>query len=436
MRIVRAVLIAWLVVIFAPHAFGQAKPVVHPVKAVRFGKLWDGHGKVWTGAIVIVEGEKIRAVTTDASAIPQGAEVIDLSNYTGLPGLIDVHTHMTMYTDEKPGEPMLKQLTANPPAVEVFLARKGAIRTLEAGVTTVRDLGADQYMDIAMRDLINHGEMFGPRMFVVGYGLYITNTPYKPGLNLPAGGIADGVPEVLRVVRQQIAAGADWIKMYASTGTDDDVTGFQTYNYEEIKAAVDTAHQFGKKIAIHSYGPAGARDAVRAGTDSLEHATDMDDATIQEMVKRGTYYVPTIDHNRYYLDNGDKIGYASGYKERLQAFIPRNLETTRRAFKAGVKIAMGSDAIYTMFGENTRELGWFVKAGMTPEQALQTATRNAAALLGKENELGAVAPGYLADLVAVDGDPLADINVVLHNVKWVMKSGDVVVNKTQSAPAR
>jgi imidazolonepropionase-like amidohydrolase len=430
MRIVRAVLIAWLVVIFAPHAFGQAKVTAQPVKAVRFGKLWDGHGRVWTGAIVIVDGGKIRAVTTDPSAIPQGAEVIDLSNYTGLPGLIDVHT------DEKPGEPMLKQLTANPPAVEVFLARKGAMRTLEAGVTTVRDLGADQYMDIAMRDLINHGEMIGPRMFVVGYGLYITNTPYKPGLNLPAGGIADGVPEVLRVVRQQIAAGADWIKMYASTGTDDDVTGFQTYNYEEIKAAVDAAHQFGKKIAIHSYGPAGARDAVRAGTDSLEHATDMDDATIQEMVKRGTYYIPTIDHNRYYIGNGDRIGYAPGYKERLQAFIPRNLETTRRALKAGVKIAMGSDAIYTMFGENTRELGWFVKAGMTPEQALQTATGNAAKLLGKENELGAVAPGYLADLIAVDGDPLADINVVLNNVKWVMKSGDVVVDKTKSAPPR
>jgi imidazolonepropionase-like amidohydrolase len=435
MRIVRAVLIAWIVLIFVPRAFGQAKVAAQPVRAVRFGKLWDGHGKVWAGAIVIVEDGKIRNVTTDASAIPQGAELIDLSNYTGLPGLIDVHTHMTMYTDEKPGEPMLKQLIANPPAVEVFLARKGAMRTLEAGVTTVRDLGADQYMDIAMRDLINHGEMIGPRMFVVGYGLYITNTPYKPGLNLPAGGIADGVPEVLRVVRQQIAAGADWIKMYASTGTDDDVTGFQTYNYDEIKAAVDTAHQFGKKIAIHSYGPAGARDAVRAGTDSLEHATDMDDATIQEMVKRGTYYVPTIDHNRYYIDNGDKIGYAPGYKERLQAFIPRNSETARRAFKAGVKIAMGSDAIYTMFGENTRELGWFVKAGMTPEQALQTAAGNAAALLGKEKELGAVAPGYLADLVAVDGDPLADINVVLNNVKWVMKGGDVVVDKTKRTTA-
>jgi imidazolonepropionase-like amidohydrolase len=436
MRIVRAALMTWLLLMFVPLAFGQAKVAAEPVKAVRFGKLWDGHGKVWTGAIVIVDGGKIRTVTTDASAIPQGAEVIDLSNYTGLPGLIDVHTHMTIYTDEKPGEPMLKQLTANPPAVEVFLARKGAMRTLEAGVTAVRDLGADQYMDIAMRDLINHGEMIGPRMFVVGYGLYITNTPYKPGLNLPAGGIADGVPEVLRVVRQQIAAGADWIKMYASTGTDDDVTGFQTYNYEEIKAAVDAAHQFGKKIAIHSYGPAGARDAVRAGTDSLEHATDMDDATIQEMVKRGTYYVPTIDHNRYYIDNGDKIGYAPGYKERVQAFIPRNLETTRRAFKAGVKIAMGSDAIYTMFGENTRELGWFVKAGMTPEQALQTASGNAAKLLGKENELGAVAPGYLADLVAVDGDPLTDINVVLNNVKWVMTNGNVVVDKTKSASVR
>jgi imidazolonepropionase-like amidohydrolase len=407
----------------------QDKPGAKKSRAVRFGKLWDGKGKLWTDAIVIVEGDRIRTVTTDPAAIPAGTEVIDLSKFTGLPGLIDVHTHMTMYTDETPGEPMLKQLTSNAPAVELFLARKGAMRTLEAGVTTVRDLGADQYLDIAMRDLINRGEMTGPRMFVCGYGLYITNTPYKSGLNPPAGGIADGVPEVLKVVRQQVAAGADVIKMYASTGTDDDVTGFETYSYEEIKAAVDAAHQFGKKIAIHSYGPDGARDAVRAGTDSLEHATDMDDATILEMAKRGTYYVPTIDHNRYYIDNGNKIGYAPGYNEKLQAFIARNLETARKAYKAGVKFAMGSDAIYTMFGQNTRELGWFVKAGMTPEQALRTATTNAAALLGKEKELGAVDPGYFADLVAVDGDPTVDINVVLYNVKWVMKGGAVVVDK-------
>jgi len=398
-------------------------------KAVKFGKLWDARGKLWSNAIVLVEKDKIISVSTNAADIPAGAQVIDLSKYTGLPGLIDVHTHMTMYTDETPGKPMLKQLVDNPPAVEVFLARKGALRTLEAGVTTVRDLGADQYEDIAMRDLINRDEMIGPRMFVCGYGLYITNTPYKPGLNPPAGGIADGVPEVLRAVRQQVAAGADVIKLYASTGTDDDTTQFETYSYEEIKAAVDAAHQFGRKIAIHSYGPDGARDAVRAGTDSLEHATDMDDATIQEMVKRGTFYVPTIDHNRYYLDNWQKIGYTDGFQVKTKAFIERNLETARRAHKAGVKFAMGSDAIYTMFGENTRELGWFVKAGMTPEQALRTATSNAAELLGKSKELGAVAPGYYADLVAVEGDPLSDIDVAIRRVRWVMKGGAVVVDK-------
>src|SRR2546428_4147613 len=431
MKTVRFLLAVLLGALCAGGAFAQDKPAAKPVKAVRFGKLWDAKGKLWTNAIVIVEGDRIRAVTTDAAAIPRGAETIDLSKYTGLPGLIDVHTHMTIYTDETPGEPMLKQLTNNPPAVEVFLARKGAMRTLEAGVTTVRDLGAVQYMDIAMRDLINRGEMVGPRMFVCGYGLYITSTPYKAGINPPAGGVADGVPEVLRTVRQQVAAGADVIKLFASTGTDDETTGFETYSYKESKAAVDAAHQFGKKIAIHSYGPDGARDAVRAGADSIEHATDMDDATIQDMAKRGTFYVPTIDHNRYYIDNGDKIGYAPGYKERLQAFIPRNLETARKAFKAGVKIAMGSDAIYTMFGENTRELGWFVKAGMTPEQALRTATSNAAELLGKEKELGAVAPGYFGDLVAVEGDPLADINVAINNVRWVMKAGAVVTDKTK-----
>src|ERR1700682_3441612 len=430
MRVSR-IAIAALLALVSTRVLAQEKLGAQNIKAVRFGKLWDAKGKVWTNAIVVIDSGKIRAVTTDASAIPAGAETIDLSKYTGLPGLIDAHTHMTFYTDETPGVPLLKQMANPVPAVEVFLARKGALRTLEAGVTTVRDLGADQYMDIAMRDLINRGEMIGPRMFVCGYGLYIRATPFRKEGTPPAGGIADGVPEVLRAVRQQIAAGADVIKMYGSTGTDDDVTGFETYTFEEMKAAVVMAHQFGKKIAIHSYGPDGARDAVRAGADSVEHATDMDDATIQEMAKRGTFYVPTIDHNRYYLDNWQKIGYANGFQEKTKAFIERNLETARKAFKAGVKFAMGSDAIYTMFGENTRELGWFVKAGMTPEQALRTATVNAAALLGKEKELGSVAPGYFADLVAVEGDPLTDVNVVLNNMKWVMKGGAVLVDKTK-----
>lgn len=427
------VCLLWVVFVCAPErAAGQvARGAQASVKAVKFGKLWDGKGKVWTNAIVIVEGERIREITTDAKRIPAGAAVVDLSKYYGLPGLIDVHTHSTIYTDETPGVPMLKQLS-NPPAVEVFLAHKGAMRMLEAGLTTVRDLGADQYMDIAMRDLINRGEMVGPRMFVSGYGLNVSMTPTgKPVTAVPGTATADGVPEVLRAVRQQVAAGADVIKMYASTGTDDDTSGFETYNYDEIKAAVDAAHQFGKKIAVHSYGPDGARDAVRAGADSVEHATDMDDATIAEMVKRGTFYVPTIDHNRYYIDNWQKIGYADGFQEKSKAYIQRNLETARKAHKAGVKIAMGSDAIYSMFGENTRELGWFVKAGMTPEETLKTATVNAAELLGKSGELGAVAPGYYADLVAVEGDPTADIAVAINNVKWVMKAGLALVDRRQ-----
>ena len=431
-KTMKAVVCALTACVAAMQAMPQEKRESGPaasVKAVKFGKLWDGKGKVWTNAIVILEGERVKEVTTDPKHIPAGAEVVDLTKYFGMPGMIDVHTHMTIYTDETPGVPMLKQLS-NPPAMEVFLARKGAKRVLEAGVTTVRDLGADQYNDIAMRDLINRGEMIGPRMFVAGYGLNVSMTPTgKPVAAVAGTATADGVPEVLRAVRQQVAAGVDVIKIYASTGTDDDTTGYETYSYDEIKAAVDMAHQFGKKIAIHSYGPDGARDAVRAGTDSLEHATDMDDATIAEMVKRGTFYVPTIDHNRYYLDNWQKIGYTDGFQAKTKSYIERNLETARRAHKAGVKMAMGSDAIYTMFGENTRELGWLVKAGMTPEEALKTATVNAAELLGKSGELGVVAPGSYADIVALDGDPTADINAAIGKARWVMKAGSVVVNR-------
>jgi imidazolonepropionase-like amidohydrolase len=398
-------------------------------KAIRFGKLLDGTGKVWAGAVVVVEGDKIGRVGPGDSEIPRDAEVIDLSRYIGIPGLIDAHTHMTFYWDQAPGTRPWNELGKAMPAVLVFLAQENARKTLEAGVTTVRDLGSADYTDIAMRDLINRGAMVGPRMFVAGYGLEITSEPIRPGFLDPRGARADGPAEVLRAVRQQIGAGADVVKMYGSTGSGEDVSGNQTFTFEEMKAAVDAAHLLGKRIAIHSYGPAGARDAVRAGADSVEHATDMDEATIAEMARRKTVYVPTIDHNRYYVDAREQFGYGTEVVKRLNDYIERNLETTRRAHKAGVRIAMGSDAVFTMFGQNSRELAWFVKAGMTPAEALATATTNGAALLGMEKSLGAVAPGYFADIVAVEGDPLADIHAVIDHVRWVMKGGVVVVDK-------
>jgi imidazolonepropionase-like amidohydrolase len=409
------------------------------VKALRFGKLVDGKGKILQDAIVLVRGDRISDVITDPARIPAGAEVIDLRLYTAIPGLIDVHTHITFYWDQTSKVHPFDQLgSPRLPAVSVFLAQENARRTLEAGVTTVRDLGSSDWDDIAMRDLINRGAMVGPRMFVTGYGIYVSDAPPRPGYITPAGGRADTLSDVMRVVREEVAAGVDVVKMYASTGTDKDVTGFQTYTFEEIKAAADLAHKYGKRLAVHSYGPDGARDAIRAGADSIEHATDMDDVTIAEMARRGTYYVPTIDHNRWYAEHITIFGWddEKHIADGLNDYIGRNFETARRAFKAGVRFAMGSDALFTMCGENTRELGWFVKMGMTPEQALATATRNAAALLGKEKELGAIAPGYFADIVAVEGDPLADVDVTINNVRWVMKGGAVVADKTKPRPVK
>src|SRR5438876_3082134 len=344
--------------------FATSSTALAATEAIKFGKLVDGTGRVFTNAVVIVGDDRVQSVASGNASIPAGAEVIDLSRYTGVPGLIDAHTHITYYWD---GNTTPRYEPPRHSAVVAFLAQENAQRALEAGVTTIRNMNSPDGTDLAMRDLINMGKMIGPRMFVSGLGIRITRSTAPP---TPIGIMADGVDAVIHAVRQVIASGADWVKMYGSTGGFDDVTQSQTFTFEEMKAAADATHALGKKIAVHSYGPGGARDAVRAGADSVEHATDMDDQTIAEMFRRKTFYVPTIDHNRYYAEYRDEFGYGPEVAERLKAYVERNLETARRAFKAGVRFAMGSDAVFTMFGQNTRELGWFVRAGMTPAQAL------------------------------------------------------------------
>jgi imidazolonepropionase-like amidohydrolase len=408
--------------------FGASFPSVShaQLKALRFGTVVDGKGGVLRNATIVVDGDKIVRIAPAGERVTiQGAEDIDLRRYTAIPGLIDAHTHMTYYWDQAPGTTPFRQ-PARPPAQTVLLARENARKTLETGVTTVRDLGASNYTDIALRDSINKGVFVGPRMFVAGFGLSHAQPRAGVDTTVTARGRVFNIAQIPIAVKQQVDAGADYIKMYGSTGTGADVSGRQTFSYEEMKAAVDAAHALGKRIAIHSYGPEGGRDAVRAGAETVEHPVDLDDATLAEMARRGITYVPTIDHNRYYAEYREQFGYTAEQAAGLDSFRLRNIETARRAHKAGVKLAMGSDAVFTMFGQNTRELRWLVAAGMTPAQALAAATTNGAALLGMEKTLGAIAPGYYADIVAVEGDPLSDINVVVDKVRWVMKGGAVV----------
>jgi len=390
-----------------------------PPIAIRFGHLWDGTRLV-DDAVVVVEGDRIKSVAFGSSEIPRDAAVTDLRRYTAIPGLIDLHTHMTYYWDRKAGMRPLGQRRR--PAVTVFLAQDNALRTLETGVTTVRDLGASGDADFAMRDLIAMGAMKGPRMFVAGQGISAPRDAAGPD------------PDAMRrAAEERVKAGADWVKVYGSRGSFDSVETTQTITFDEMKAIVDAAHALGHKVAIHSYGPSGVKDAVRAGADSVEHGIDLDEETLQDMVKRGTVWVPTIDHNRYYVDAKDDYGFRPEAIPPLQKYIARNLESTQRAVRAGVRIGMGSDAVFSMFGQNTRELEWFVKAGMTPARALAAATTIAADLLDQRERLGRIAPGFAADLVAIEGAPLENIGDVINGVRWVMKDGAVVVDRRAAA---
>lgn len=398
------------------------------VRAIRFGRLIDCRGGVREDARVLVRGDRVESVDDGAAPMPSGAELVDLSAFTGLPGLIDVHTHMTYTYDRVKGGSPLRQEAARGEAAARLLG-ENARAALEAGVTTVRDLGAVGFVDVAVRDWIGRGAMVGPRMFVAGHGLVHRGV----GVDARYAGAVRGVSEARRVVRAQLAAGVDWIKVFGSKGSYQDVSGDATFTAAEVAAVVDAAHGRGVRVAVHAYGPEAALIAVRAGADTIEHGVDFSDETLEEMRKRGTWWVPTIDHNRYYAENAVLYGFNEAEVDGLKDYLKRSVETARRAVRAGVRMAMGSDAVFTMFGENTRELSWFVRAGMTPLQALEAATRGGAELLGKEAELGRVGPGAFADLIAVEGDPRESIDVVIDGVKWVMKGGVVVVDRRVQA---
>lgn len=405
-------------------AGAQSAPTA--VTALRFGAMAEPSGRITKNVTILVHADTVLRVGTGTTMIPKGATIFDLRRYTAIPGLIDVHTHMTFVRDK--ATPL-----ANGPRARdsvIVAAATNLRRTLETGVTTVRDLGASNYADIGIRDAVNSGAMIGPRLFVAGYGLSKVSAPPVAGQpSLAARGRVRDTMDIKDAVKAQVDAGADWIKMYGSTGTYANVTGVQTFTDVEMRVAVETAHRFKRPIAIHSYGDSGGRAALRAGAESVEHPAGFDDATLAEWAKRGTMYVPTIDHNRFYAENAALLGYTREQVAGLDSFRLLNLETARRAHKAGVRFAMGSDAVYWMFGENTRELGWFVKAGMTPAEALATATTNGALLLGQPAKLGRIAPGAFADIVAVEGNPLENIDVILERVRWVMKGGAVVVDK-------
>ena len=386
------------------------------LQVLRFAKVWTGvsGSPILSPAIVVVENNRIVRIERDSGRnYPPGSTVVDLRRYSAIPGMIDVHTHITYFWDRAPGTNPRRQGRQHP-AVRVVLAEDNARRTLAAGVTTIRDLNASDGTDYALRDLIQMGKLTGPRIVAAGAGIGARPNP-------------PGVEGIRKMVEERIAAGSDVIKLFGSTGGFENVTGKQTLTYEEMKAAVDATHAAGKRIAIHSYGAEGFRDAVKAGADSIEHGADVDDATLREMAAKGIWFVPTIDHNRYYIDAASVFQFAAGSDPGLRDYIARNLDTAKRAHAAGVRFAMGSDAVYTMFGQNTRELEWLVKAGLSNEEALRAGTVNGAQLLGMQDRIGTLAPGMLADIVAVQGEPWVDVQTAIHNVRWVMKDGKVVV---------
>lgn len=396
---------------------------------VRAGHLLDVKtGRTLNDQAIVIEGDKIVSLGA-ASNVPSDAIVINLPNATVLPGLIDAHTHLTF--NPKFG---YETLAISVPR-EALIGAHNARVTLEAGITTVRNVGARGYSDVALRDAINAGDVPGPRMLVSGPALSITGghcdndlLPYE--YHATSDGVADGVENVQHRTREIIKYGADLIKVCATGGVlsrGDDPNASQ-YTLEEMKAIVADAHRLGRKVAAHAHGAQGVIWASEAGVDSVEHGHLMNDAAIAVLKKNGTYLVPTLYLVDWQRENADKANLPDYAKRKMEMVSQVGEANARKAFEAGVKIGMGTDAAVYPHGLNAHELAVYVSLGMTPLQAIQTATINDADLLGWSDRIGTIEPGKWADMIAVDGDPLGDITTLQH-VKFVMKGGEVVKNE-------
>ncbi len=396
---------------------------------IKAGQLVDvKSGRVLAGQAILIEGERIKEVgdvATVSSHAPAGARVIDLSNATVLPGLIDCHTHLTFELGS-----IAQGFMISIPR-EALVGAKNAKTTLEAGFTSVRNLHANGYADIALRDAINAGDVPGPRISASGpaigpTGGHADESSLAPEFHHKADGIADGVPGVIAKTRETIKYGADCIKIMSTGGvlSKGDSPEAGQYSDEEMKAIIDEAHRLHRKVAAHAHGASGMKQAILAGVDSIEHGSYINAEIMQLMKERKVYLVPTIYLTEWFMENYKRIGVPQYMVDKASQVMPVMQQNLVKAIKNGVPVAFGTDAAVYPHGLNGREFAMLVKFGMTPVQAIQSATVNAADLLGWSDRLGTIEAGKFADIIAVTGDPTKDV-AALERVGFVMKGGKV-----------
>jgi imidazolonepropionase-like amidohydrolase len=402
-------------------------PAAHEIVVIRAGRLFDSHsGQLLSDRVIIVAGDRVQSVGDRNTAIPAGGRIIDLSNATVLPGLIDTHTHL----NGDAGQTGYETLGVSAPRAALIGAKNARI-TLLAGFTAVRNVGAEGYADVALRDAIEAGDVIGPRMQASGPPLGATgghcdNSLLPANFDHSAEGVADGSETIIHKVREVIKYGADVIKFCGSGGvfSKGDDPKREEYSPAEMKTLVEEAHRRGRRVATHVHAAVAIDDAVRAGVDSVEHAIFLDDTGIGLMKEHGTYLVPTTYPLFWFEAHMSEMKLPPWVREKAAIIIPAAKENMARAFRAGVKVALGSDSGVYPHGENGGEFETLVKLGMQPTQALQAGTMNAATLMGWEDRIGSVEGGKFADLVAVSGNPVEDIQIMKH-VQFVMKAGVV-----------